>query len=98
MFVLPTYLAYTYFVKIIFFSGIRPSARSKPGLGPVLPRIPSHQPPAPTADVTRAAVREHAPAQLSRPRAGRARLLRAHAGPHTHRAHTKQSAGELHFV
>lgn len=78
----------------IYFSGIGVRPRPEPSLGPVLPRVPSHQPAAAAADVAGAAVREPAAAELPRPGARGARLLRARPGPHPHRAHTEQSTGK----
>lgn len=45
-------------------AGIWPSARSEPSLGPVLPRVPTHQPSTAAADVIGTAVREPSAAQL----------------------------------
>lgn len=75
------------------FVGVRSGARPEPGVGPVLPRVPAHQPAAAAADDAGAAVREPALAGLPRAGAGRARLLRARLGPHTYRTYTEQLAG-----
>lgn len=74
-------------------SGINKRARLEPSVGPVLPRVPPHQPAAAAADVAGAAVRVAAPAGLPRAAAGRARQLRARPGAHPHRTHPEQPAG-----
>lgn len=58
-------------------------------MGPVLPRVPAHKPAAAAAHVSGAAVREPRPAELPRPGARGARLLRAPPGPYTYCAHTE---------
>lgn len=73
--------------------GINERPRFEPSVGPLLPRIPSHQPSVAAADVTGAAVRVAAAAGVPRAAAGGAGQLRAGARTYSHCAHPEQLAG-----